>query len=123
MFCNFNFLIPIEGTPLAGMPPLAPLECLRIIALYRLVLPRQRISIAGGREVNLRDLQSWIFFAGADSFLLGNYLTTCGRSPEEDRRMIADLGLELESTGRGDTGGLEVHPTGGPVTATAVPGG
>ena len=92
-----NFLIPIAGTPLADMPPLEPLECLEIIAVYRFLLPRQQIKVAGGREVNLRDLQSWIFLAGADSFLLGNYLTTCGRPPEEDRRMVRDLGLELDS--------------------------
>ncbi|UCD28834.1 MAG: biotin synthase BioB [Planctomycetota bacterium] len=91
-----NFLIPINGTPLADIQPLESLECLKIIALYRLMLPRQQIKIAGGREANLRDLQSWIFAAGADSFLIGNYLTTCGRNPESDRQMVRDLGLVLE---------------------------
>jgi biotin synthase-like enzyme len=72
------------------------MECLKIIAIYRFLFPRQEIKIAGGRELCLRDLQSWIFFAGADSFLIGNYLTTYGRKAEEDRRMVADLGLEVE---------------------------
>lgn len=90
-----NFLIPIDGTPLAGSAPLEPMQCLKIIAVYRFCLPTQEIKIAGGRERNLRDLQSWIFFAGADSFLIGNYLTTIGRSAEDDRRMVADLGLLL----------------------------
>jgi biotin synthase len=89
-----NFLIPSDGTPLAANDPLAPLDCLHIIAVYRFCLPRQEIKIAGGRELNLRDLQSWIFLAGADSMLVGNYLTTCGRSPEDDRQMLRDLGLQ-----------------------------
>lgn len=92
-----NFLVPIDGTPLAGVEPLEPMECLKIIAVYRFLFPRQDIKIAGGREVQLRDLQSWIFYAGANSFLIGNYLTTCGRSPEADRQMVRDLGLELET--------------------------
>ncbi|MHC4442275.1 MAG: biotin synthase BioB [Planctomycetota bacterium] len=91
-----NFLIPIDGTPLADNEPLQPIECLKIIAVYRLMLPRQQIKIAGGREFNLRDLQSWIFAAGADSFLIGNYLTTCGRNPEDDRKMVNDLGLTID---------------------------
>ncbi|MGQ9651100.1 MAG: biotin synthase BioB [Phycisphaerae bacterium] len=91
-----NFLIPIAGTPLEHSRALEAIECLRIIAVYRFILPSQHLNIAGGREVNLRDLQSWMFLAGADSFMMGNYLTTCGRSAEEDLRMIHDLGLELE---------------------------
>jgi len=43
----------------------------------------------------LRDLQSWIFFAGGNSFLIGNYLTTFGRSPEQDHQMLRDLGLSF----------------------------
>ncbi|MEP0842074.1 MAG: biotin synthase BioB [Phycisphaerae bacterium] len=92
-----NFLVPIDGTPLAGVEPMEPMECLKIIAVYRFLLPDKEIKIAGGREVHLRDLQSWIFFAGADSFLIGNYLTTSGRSAEMDRQMVRDLGLELET--------------------------
>ena len=91
-----NFLIPIEGTPLARhKEPLEPVECLKIIALYRFLLPGQEIKIAGGREARLRDLQSWIFLAGADGFMIGNYLTTCGRPADEDLQMIRDLGLAL----------------------------
>lgn len=90
-----NFLIPIDGTPLEGTDPLSAMECLHIIAVYRFCLPRQEIKVAGGRERNLGDLQNLIFPAGADSFLIGNYLTTCGRAPQEDRRMVEDLGFEL----------------------------
>lgn len=91
-----NFLVPIDGTPLGEVEPMAPMECLKIIAVYRFLLPDKEIKIAGGREVHLRDLQSWIFFAGADSFLIGNYLTTCGRTAAVDRQMVRDLGLEMD---------------------------
>ena len=90
-----NFLTPISGTPLASAEPLAPREILNIIAMHRLMLPTTDIKIAGGREVNLRDMQSWIFYAGATSILVGNYLTTAGRSPDEDLAMINDLGMQI----------------------------
>lgn len=89
-----NFLHPIEGTPLGQTVPLAPREILRIIALYRFILPRTQLKVAGGRVLNLRDLQSWIFTAGCTSIITGNYLTTAGRHVEEDMQMLADLGLE-----------------------------
>ncbi len=77
-----NFLNPLEGTPLAGAVPLKPLKILQIIALFRFVLPDAQIKVAGGREVNLRQLQSWIFFAGASGCLVGDYLLTRGRSAD-----------------------------------------
>lgn len=89
-----NFLHPIEGTPLGDMPAMGPREILRLIALYRFILPKSGIKVSGGRVLNLRDMQSWIFYAGATSILSGNYLTTAGRTVEEDVRMIRDLGLE-----------------------------
>ncbi len=92
-----NFLNAIPGTPLEHQPRLAPLECLKIISICRLVYPRVELKVAGGREVCLRDLQSWIFFAGADSTMIGNYLTTYGRSPELDHQMVHDLGLEWQA--------------------------
>ena len=91
-----NFLNPIPGTPLEKQKMLSPGTALRIISLFRLVLPRKDIRICGGREVVFRDLQSWIFFAGANGMMVGNYLTTKGRSPSDDLQMIEDLGLETE---------------------------
>jgi biotin synthase len=88
-----NFLNAIHGTPLADMPQLHPMECLKIISICRLVLPTAELKVAGGREKVLRDVQSWIFFAGADSTMIGNYLTTYGRKPEMDHQMVRDLGL------------------------------
>ena len=89
-----NFLHPIEGTPMGQNVPLKPMEILGIIALYRFILPGTTLKVAGGRVLNLRDMQSWIFYAGCNSILTGNYLTTAGRSVAEDMQMLADLGLE-----------------------------
>jgi biotin synthase len=91
-----NFLIAVEGTPLAGRQPLDPKECLKIIAVFRFLLPEPEIKVAGGRELCLGDMQDRIFAAGATGFIVGNYLTTCGQSPDRDRRMLAELGLEME---------------------------
>ena len=88
-----NFLNPIPGTPLENRPRLDPIECLAIIALFRFVLPDRDIVVCGGREVCLRDLQPLLFIAGANGLLLGDYLTTRGRAPEDDLEMIRDLGL------------------------------
>ena len=87
-----NFLHAIAGTPLASVPPIPPMQALQTIAMFRFVMPDRPIKVAGGREKCLRDLQSWMFFAGASGCLIGNYLTTPGRSPADDRRMLSDLG-------------------------------
>jgi len=90
-----NFLNPIQGTPLEGADFITPLQCLTTIAIFRFILPDKKISVCGGRETNLRDLQSWIFMAGASGAMIGNYLTTTGRPPEQDWQMIRDLGIDV----------------------------
>jgi biotin synthase len=97
-----NFLAQVPGTPLSGAKALSPLECLRIIALFRYILPQKDIRVCGGRAVNLRALQSWIFYAGANAAMIGNYLTTPGNPPEEDLQMIRDLGLKARNDKVGD---------------------
>jgi biotin synthase len=89
-----NILNPIEGTPFAKHTPLPPLEILKTIACFRFILPRQEIMIAGGRTVNLREMQSMIFMAGASALMVGNYLTTLNQSVEKDLQMLKDLGLD-----------------------------
>jgi len=89
-----NILNPIKGTPFENLPPLAPLEILKTIACFRFILPRQEIMVAGGRTVNLRDVQSMIFMAGASALMVGNYLTTLNQSVEQDLQMLKDLGLD-----------------------------
>ena len=89
-----NILNPIPGTPYENNPPLPPLEILKTIACFRLLNPRKEIMIAGGRTVNLRDLQSMIFMAGASALMVGNYLTTLNQPVEKDLQMLQDLGLD-----------------------------
>ncbi len=88
-----NFLNPIAGTRLADRPPLPPMEALACIALFRFIHPRRDITICGGREVTLKDFQSWVFLAGANGLMIGNYLTTQGRDIHMDLEMLNQLGL------------------------------
>ena len=91
-----NFLVPIEGTPFAGRQALDPRRCLRMLALYRLLLPTQEIRISGGREVHLRSMQVMGLYA-ANSIFIGDYLTTAGAAVQADLQMIRDAGFVLES--------------------------
>jgi biotin synthase len=90
-----NFLHPLPGTPLAQREKLSPLEALKIVTAFRLTFPARSLIICGGRQVTLLSLSPLLFAAGADSLMTGDYLTTKGRLPDEDRQMLADLGLEL----------------------------
>lgn len=90
-----NFLNPIPGTPLEGKRDLNPRQCLKVLALMRLVNPSKEIRIAGGREVNLRSLQALGLYA-ANSVFVGDYLTTEGQEAMEDHKMIEDMGFEIE---------------------------
>ena len=110
-----NFLHPIAGTPLAHLKPLEPLVILGIIATIRMILPKQDLKVAGGREKNLRDMQSWGFYAGATSGLIGNYLSTYGRANSEDLQMIRDLGLTWDDdrVGGGDPDAVPAETIGG----------
>ncbi|HEY2081938.1 MAG TPA: biotin synthase BioB [Verrucomicrobiae bacterium] len=89
-----NILNPIPGTPFEKNTPLPPLEILKTIACFRMILPRQEIMVAGGRTVNLRDMQSMVFMAGASALMVGNYLTTLNQPVEKDLQMLKDLGLD-----------------------------
>jgi len=93
-----NFLHPLPGTGLAHRPLLSPLEALQIIVAFRCHFPDRSLIICGGRQATLRSLAPLIFAAGANCLMTGDYLTTKGRLPEEDRQMLADLGLELVSS-------------------------
>jgi biotin synthase len=90
-----NFLNPRPGTPLAGRRPVEPLEAIRWIALFRLALPGAVLRYAGGREITLRDLQAMGMTSGINALIVGNYLTTLGREPEADLRMLADLRMPV----------------------------
>ena len=91
-----NFLIPIAGVPLADLRQLNPRQCLRILCLFRFLLPSQEIRIAGGREVHLRSLQPLGLYP-ANSIFIGDYLTTPGQPAHKDLEMIRDAGFVLEA--------------------------
>jgi biotin synthase len=91
-----NFLIPISGTPFADIKQLTPQQCLRILCLFRFLLPAQELRIAGGREVHLRSLQPLGLYV-ANSIFVGDYLTTPGQSARQDWDTIADMGFVLEA--------------------------
>ncbi len=97
-----NILNPRRGTPLGDFDPLEPMEIIRYVAIFRLILPKSTIKIAGGREVNLRDLQAMAMQAGANGLIIGNYLTTMGRNPAQDLQMLKDLGFKVT--------GPQAHP-------------
>jgi biotin synthase len=90
-----NFLDPRPGTPLAGRPLVAALEAIRWIALFRLALPDVILRYAGGREVTLGDLQEMGMTAGINALIVGNYLTTLGRAPQEDLVMLDKLRMPI----------------------------
>ncbi len=92
-----NFLHPIDGTPLAGQSDLTPRDCLRGLALFRYANPDRELRIAGGRELHLGSLQPLGLYA-ANSIFVGDYLTTLGQSPEQDYKMIEDMGFVITRT-------------------------
>ncbi len=89
-----NFLNAIDGTPLQRTNRLSPRDCLRGLAMMRLVNPAAEIRIAGGREIHLGSLQALGLYA-ANSIFVGDYLTTKGQLPESDFRMIEELGFTI----------------------------
>jgi biotin synthase len=89
-----NFLISVEGTRLEKVTPLSPLEMLKVIAIFRWILPAKNIFICAGRA-HLGELQSMIFFAGASGMMVGDFLTTKNRSVSDDLKMLHSLGLEF----------------------------
>ncbi len=90
-----NFLNPRPGTPLQVRKPLSALEALRWIAVFRLGLPSVILRYAGGREITLGDLQSMGMTSGINALIVGNYLTTLGRTPEDDLSMLEDLQMPI----------------------------
>lgn len=93
-----NFLIPMEGTPLAKDWHLTPQRCLRILAMVRFVCPDVEVRLAGGREVHLRSMQP-LALNLVNSIFLGDYLTSEGQAGQTDLDMIADAGFEVEGAG------------------------
>ncbi len=83
-----NILMPVPGTPLEDVEPIGPIEALRTIAVFRILMPGRTIKLAGGRESGLGDFQGMAFMAGANGLILGDYLTRRGRPVEQDRLLL-----------------------------------
>ncbi|MCC5698596.1 hypothetical protein LH612_36235, partial [Klebsiella pneumoniae] len=92
-----NFLMPFDGTPMAGTWELTPARCVKILAMARLVCPDTEIRIAGGREMHLRSLQPLALHV-ANSVFLGDYLTSEGQDAAADLEMIRDNGFVVEGS-------------------------
>lgn len=90
-----NFLVPVKGTPLGDTPPLSPEEALKIVSLYRFLLPDCEVRVCGGRMQTLGELNAMVIAAGADGLLTGDCLTVAGRSAEDDLRLVESSGLEV----------------------------
>jgi biotin synthase len=89
-----NILIGREGTPLAGLKPMDPLEAIKTIAVWRFIMPKTILKIAGGREMHLKHRDRLALKSGANGIITGGYLTTGGNSPNKDIAMIKEIGLE-----------------------------
>jgi biotin synthase len=93
-----NFLNPRPGTPFGDLPVMAGPDALRTIAAFRLALPRTILRYAGGREITLGDLGTRDgMLGGVNAVIVGNYLTTLGRSPDEDLALLGDLGMPVKA--------------------------
>jgi biotin synthase len=93
-----NFLNPRPGTPFGDLPVMSGPDALRTIAAFRLALPRTILRFAGGREITLGDLGTRDgMLGGINAVIVGNYLTTLGRSPEEDLALLGDLGMPVKA--------------------------
>lgn len=92
--CPINILVPQKGTPLEIQPELTLGEILRTIAVFRFLMPKTILKIAGGREVHLANQQEKVLLGGANGIITGGYLTIGGNSPKEDLQMISRIGLE-----------------------------
>lgn len=86
-----NVLVPVKGTALENQPPLSCVEAIRTIALFRIVLQNKTIRLAAGRETLLKDFQALAFHAGANAMLIGGYLTTRGRSVQDDHKLVQEV--------------------------------
>ena len=90
-----NVLQPIEGTPLAGTPPLSDSEILRTMAIFRFVHPRAVLRFAGGRARISPRTQLRALEAAVNGAIMGDLLTTIGSGIEDDRHMIKEAGYEF----------------------------
>jgi biotin synthase len=90
-----NLLNPRPGTKFGDRDVMDPWDAVKWIAIFRLILPGALFRLCGGRVENLGELQPLAVKAGLNGVMMGNFLTTLGTTPEEDRGMFSDLGLNV----------------------------
>ena len=90
-----NLLNPRSGTKFGDRELMGPWEVVKWIAIFRLILPEALFRLCGGRVENLGELQATAVKAGLNGVMMGNFLTTLGNTPDEDREMFEDLGLNV----------------------------
>jgi biotin synthase len=92
-----NFLNPRPGTPFGELPVMEAADALRTVAAFRLAMPRTILRYAGGRELTLGDLGTREgLLGGVNAMIVGNYLTTLGRNPEQDLALLSDLKMPIK---------------------------
>ena len=89
-----NILIGREGTPMESMGTIDPMDAIKTIAVWRFIMPKTILKIAGGREVHLKEKDRMALKAGANGIITGGYLTTGGNRPNRDIAMIKEIGLK-----------------------------
>lgn len=93
-----NFLIPQPGTPYEDYPVVEGRDALRIVAAFRLAMPRTMLRFAGGRELTLGDLGAEQgMLGGINAIIVGNYLTNLGRPAQQDLDMLAELRMPIKA--------------------------
>ncbi len=94
-----NMLVRLEGTPLASMPALDPLQMVRAIATARILMPGSRVRLAAGRKQLSSEAVTLCFLAGANSIFVGErLLTTPNPAVDDDEQLLRSLGMKpLES--------------------------
>jgi biotin synthase len=90
-----NLLNPRPGTKFGDRELMDPWEVVKWIAIFRLILPEALFRLCGGRVENLGELQRDAVRAGLNGVMMGNFLTTLGNTPQEDREMFQELGLNV----------------------------
>jgi biotin synthase len=102
-----NLLNPRPGTKFGDRDHMDPWEAVKWIAIFRLILPEALFRLCGGRVENLGELQPLAVKAGLNGVMMGNFLTTLGSEPEDDRQMFEGLGL---NTARQPDNGANPRP-------------
>lgn len=102
-----NLLNPRPGTKFGDRDYMEPLEAVKWIAIFRLIIPEALFRLCGGRVENIAELQPLAVKAGINGVMMGNFLTTLGNTPEEDRAMFEELGLNVA---RQDDNGANPRP-------------